>query len=100
MNIIVNAIEAMNDKNDAKLMIRVSGKNGYAITEITDNGCGISPESMGRLFEPYYTSKRNGMGLGLASTMNIIQSHKGFIEVNSEVGRGTTFSVYLPLHEE
>lgn len=99
MNIIVNAIEALSGRPDGELVIRVSAKSGYTITEITDNGCGISPESLGRLFEPYYTSKRNGMGLGLASTMNIIQSHKGFIEVNSELDKGTTFSVYLPLHE-
>lgn len=100
MNIIVNAVEAMVRQADGKLLIRVSGKKGYAITEITDNGCGISSENIGKLFEPYYTSKRNGMGLGLASTMNIIQSHKGFIEVNSELGKGTTFSVYLPIYNE
>jgi PAS domain S-box-containing protein len=98
MNIIVNAIEAMNNSGDARLTVKLFSKNGYAITEITDNGCGISAESMSRLFEPYYTSKRNGMGLGLASTMNIIQSHKGFIEVNSELEKGTSFMVCIPLH--
>ena len=61
--------------------------------EISDNGSGISEESLLRLFEPYFTSKRNGMGLGLASTLNIIQSHNAHIDVKSEVGVGTTFFI-------
>jgi signal transduction histidine kinase len=98
MNIIVNAIEAMEERSaDRQIFIRIYHKEKYVITEITDNGCGMSQESLSRLFEPYYTSKRNGMGLGLASTMNIIQSHKGFIEVKSVEGRGTTFVVNLPI---
>jgi PAS domain S-box-containing protein len=99
MNIIVNAIEAMEEPEAGVLSIKLKEKDGFAVTEITDNGVGISEENLGRLFEPYYTSKRNGMGLGLASTMNIIQSHKGFIEVHSALGKGTTFIVHLPLHE-
>ena len=65
--------------------------------EITDNGSGISEEKLPRLFEPYYTSKRNGIGLGLASTLNIIQVHGGAIEVNSEINKFTVFTVLLPL---
>lgn len=100
MNIIVNAIEAMEERSaDRQIFIRIYHKDKYVITEITDNGCGMSQESLSRLFEPYYTSKRNGMGLGLASTMNIIQSHKGFIEVKSVEGRGTTFVVNLPIQD-
>ncbi|WP_046368752.1 hybrid sensor histidine kinase/response regulator [Flavihumibacter petaseus] len=98
MNIIVNAIEAM-QPGGGELIIRLSEKNGFAVTEINDNGTGIPAENMGRLFEPYYTSKRNGMGLGLASTLNIVQSHKGFIDVHSTEGRGTSFIVNLPLFQ-
>ncbi len=60
---------------------------------IKDNGCGISEENISRLFEPYFTSKRNGMGLGLASTLNIIQSNKGYIDVKSELNVGTEFII-------
>ena len=64
---------------------------------IKDNGCGIAEEHITRLFEPYFTSKRNGMGLGLAATLNIIQSHKAQIEVNSMVNFGTKFTVSFPV---
>ncbi|MEJ7830692.1 MAG: ATP-binding protein, partial [Segetibacter sp.] len=55
--------------------------------------CGITEENMQRLFEPYFTSKRNGMGLGLASALNIIQSHNAHIDVKSEPGKGTSFII-------
>lgn len=101
MNVIVNAIEAMGEiEGERKLVLRLTEKNKYGIVEIADNGSGIPAENMGRLFEPYYTSKRNGMGLGLASTLNIIQSHKGFIDVQSTEGKGTSFILNLPLYEE
>lgn len=97
MNLVVNAIEAMENMEGAHLQLRLSAVDNKVICEVSDNGCGISAENLGRLFEPYYTSKRNGMGLGLASTMNIIQSHKGYIEVHSKPDKGTTFLVHLPL---
>ena len=97
MNLVVNAIEAMENMEGAHLQLRLSAADNKVICEVSDNGCGISAENLGRLFEPYYTSKRNGMGLGLASTMNIIQSHKGYIEVHSKPDKGTTFLVHLPL---
>ena len=101
-NIIVNAVEAMEEQLEEgrHLYIRIDRREGQAIIEVMDSGCGISDENLGRLFEPYYTSKRNGMGLGLASTLNIIQSHKGYIDVNSALGKGTTFTINLPLHQE
>jgi PAS domain S-box-containing protein len=97
MNLVVNAIEAMEQVENASLILSLSSGENQVVCEVTDNGCGIPAENLGRLFEPYYTSKRNGMGLGLASTMNIIQSHKGYIEVHSKPGRGTTFLIHLPL---
>jgi signal transduction histidine kinase len=60
---------------------------------IQDNGCGISQENLSHLFEPYFTSKRNGMGLGLASTLNILQSHQASIDVQSAVEEGTSFTL-------
>ena len=60
---------------------------------ISDNGSGISQENLGKLFEPYFTSKRNGMGLGLASTLNILQSHDAFVDVQSKLNEGTSFII-------
>lgn len=99
MNLVVNAIEAMESTEKARLILRLSAEENKVLCEVTDNGCGIPADNLGRLFEPYYTSKRNGMGLGLASTMNIIQSHKGYIEVISKPEQGTSFFVHLPLEE-
>jgi signal transduction histidine kinase len=92
LNIIINAIEAMEEKVGV-LSIEIYSEEEEHIVEITDNGTGISEENMQRLFEPYFTSKRNGMGLGLAATLNIIQSHNAHVDVKSEIGKGTTFSI-------
>jgi C4-dicarboxylate-specific signal transduction histidine kinase len=62
---------------------------------IQDNGCGISNENIVRLFEPYFTTKQNGLGLGLASTLNILQSHNATFDVDSKVKQGTTFKLFF-----
>lgn len=95
-NFIVNAIEAMKaGKGKLKLSTKIRGV--FIVTSITDNGSGISPEHLNQLFEPYFTSKPGGMGLGLAASHNIIQGHGGTINVESVLGKGTTFYVALPL---
>lgn len=96
LNIIINAVEAMPNDGTGALHISIekSGE-GYTV-EVKDNGCGIPEENLSRLFEPYFTSKRNGMGLGLAATLNILQSHKSTVDVTSVVGEGTTFSISFP----
>lgn len=91
-NILVNATEAINhESGKISVIIETDEKKNTVI--ISDNGCGISEENISRLFEPYFTSKRNGMGLGLASTLNIIQSNKGSIDVKSELNNGTSFII-------
>jgi PAS domain S-box-containing protein len=90
LNIIINAIEAMEEGN-GKLQINLEDQEEYIRLLISDNGCGISEENMSRLFEPYFTAKRNGMGIGLASTLNILQSHQAEVEVLSKLNEGTTF---------
>jgi signal transduction histidine kinase len=87
LNILINAVEAMQE-DTGKLSISIYSTEEEHFVEISDNGSGISEENMQRLFEPYFTSKRNGMGLGLASTLNIIQSHSAHIDVRSELGTG------------
>jgi PAS domain S-box-containing protein len=90
LNIIINAIEAM-DGTPGELKIVLSCTEENNIIEIIDTGCGIPPENLSKLFEPFFTSKRNGIGLGLASTLNILQAHNASVEVKSKVGVGTTF---------
>ncbi|MGN6352524.1 MAG: two-component system sensor histidine kinase NtrB, partial [Parafilimonas sp.] len=96
LNILINAVEAI-EHDKGRISIKVKNDKTNSFIEITDNGSGISEDNLHRLFEPYYTSKRNGIGLGLASTLNIIQAHNGSVEVISEPGRSTTFAVTLPV---
>lgn len=95
LNILVNAIEAVPD-NTGIIEVKTAIKNNKAIVMISDNGYGISPENKEKLFEPYFTSKRNGIGLGLATTFNILQSHNAEIDVQSQVNTGTVFSLFFP----
>lgn len=94
-NIVVNAIEAMED-TVGQLSVSLHATNEYSILRIEDNGCGISEENISRLYEPYFTQKRNGVGLGLSFTFNILQSHKASIDVTSKVGVGSTFIISFP----
>lgn len=96
LNIVINAIEAM-EEDSGKLYISSDSEGSDVVIRIVDTGCGISEENMTKLFEPYFTQKRNGMGLGLAFTLNIIQSHLGTIDVSSKLGKGTLFTILLPL---
>ncbi|MBB6001993.1 hybrid sensor histidine kinase/response regulator [Arcicella rosea] len=92
LNIIINAVEAMTE-GEGILKIYATQRSKSVVITIEDNGIGISHEHLERLFEPYFTSKNNGIGLGLAATLNIIQSHKARVEVESEVGKGTKFII-------
>jgi signal transduction histidine kinase len=78
------------------LTITVEAAKSLNSVIIRDNGCGIPEENISRLFEPYFTSKRNGMGLGLAATLNILQSHRANIDVSSVLKQGTTFTISFP----
>lgn len=94
LNIIVNAIEAM-EPGKGILTVTTKAENNKCVIEINDNGSGMDKESMSRLFEPYFTSKPKGNGLGLTNTQNIILNHRGTIQAESEKGKGTTFIITL-----
>jgi len=94
LNIIVNAMEAMTGENST-LMLETGEKNGQCIITIRDNGKGMDSETLAKVFDPYFTSKTNGNGLGMTNTQNIILNHKGKIEVVSEEGKGTAFIITL-----
>jgi PAS domain S-box-containing protein len=92
LNIIINAVEAVKDRT-GKLIIHSYSKENKCIVKITDNGAGITQENINRLFEPFFSNKTKGMGLGLTTTQNIIINHRGTIEVESEENKGTTFAI-------
>jgi len=95
LNIVINAIEAM-EEGKGVLTINLQNEERGAVLTISDNGSGISDENVSRLFEPYFTQKRNGVGLGLTFTLNILQAHKAAIEVSSKLGEGTSFIIVFP----
>lgn len=99
LNVINNACEAMDERPVKKITIRLSKEDKYFVTEIKDTGGGIPKENMGKLFTPFFTTKKigKGTGLGLAITYGIIKMHKGDIKAVSMVGEGTTFFIRLPL---
>lgn len=96
LNIIINAVEAMPEKNGL-LKISAHKEDGHCLIAIQDNGHGIPAENIKKLFEPYFTAKNGGMGLGLATSHNIILSHGGTIEVESEVEKGAKFIIRLKI---
>jgi len=97
LNIIINGLEAMEEKEIKQLKIetRLDEELKKCVITITDTGSGLSQESLSKLFEPYFTSKQNGNGLGLTNTQNIILNHKGDIHVTSEPNVGTSFEIML-----
>jgi len=114
MNLIINAAEAIGDKNGT-IYIRTGCTNCdrkcltgnylgeelpegfYSFIEVADTGSGMTPEVQSRIFDPFYSTKFAGRGLGLAAVLGIVRRHKGMIKVNSELGKGATFRVYLPV---
>jgi PAS domain S-box-containing protein len=96
LNLFINAIEAMKpDEGILEISLRYDESQHVELV-IKDNGKGISQESLNQMFEPFFTGKQEGSGLGLTTVQNIIHGHKGKIEVESEVGKGTEFILILP----
>jgi signal transduction histidine kinase len=95
INLLVNAIDAMTGGGQLFVSLRRQGE--MAEIEIQDTGRGIAPEHRQRIFQLFFTTRPGGSGIGLASTFRTIQLHNGSIAFDSEVGRGTTFRIALPL---
>lgn len=95
LNIIVNAIEAMPEENGTLKLSTYEDSKGRCCIKISDNGKGMTEEVIQKLFDPFFTSKEKGTGLGLTNTQNIIVNHKGEINVNSKIGEGTEFEIVL-----
>lgn len=96
MNLVLNSIEACQDKG-GKVTVSVMSEQDGCTLKVTDNGCGIPPEILPKLSQAFVSSKgSSGTGLGLACSYKIVREHGGRIDVESEVGKGTTFTVFLP----
>lgn len=105
LNLLINAMQAMKAGGQIAIVTGIGegAAGGTVFIRIRDTGCGMSPEVKSRLFEPFFTSKKlgkgvGGMGLGLSISHDIIKNHGGMIEVESAVGQGTTFTIKLPAH--
>jgi signal transduction histidine kinase/HAMP domain-containing protein len=94
LNIVLNAVEAMTAGGDLRILLEKHGDN--ALLQISDTGKGIPPEQRSRVFQLFFTTRKGGSGLGLATAYRIVQLHNGSIDFDSEVGRGTTFRIELP----
>jgi two-component system NtrC family sensor kinase len=101
LNLFLNSIQAMPD--GGKLTVRANVQEGDLLRiDVSDTGVGIPPENLGKVFDPFFTTKEpgHGTGLGLSVSYGIVEKHKGRITVESKVGEGTTFSIFLPLKAE
>jgi signal transduction histidine kinase len=97
LNLIINAIEAMEGRNDSQLRLETRTDGNKCRIMIADNGTGMDKEALSRIFEPYFTSKSKGNGLGLTNTQNIVLNHNGEISVESVPGKGTEFVIILTI---
>jgi two-component system NtrC family sensor kinase len=97
MNLFLNAVQAIIDKGMIRIQTSADSRTVYII--VSDDGKGISPEHLTRIFDPGFTTRGMGIGsgLGLSICYSIIQKHKGTIDVESELGKGTTFTLKLPI---
>jgi signal transduction histidine kinase len=98
LNLFLNSIQAMPNGGELTVVIRLSKAKNEGVIEVKDTGAGIPPDQISRIFDPFYTTKKNGegTGLGLSVSYSIIEKHGGRIEVQSQPGEGTTFSIFLP----
>lgn len=99
-NLVKNAVQAVQQKENPKVLVEVSESENNVRIEISDNGEGIPEEYKNQIFEPKFTTKTSGMGLGLGMVRNIVETYKGSITFTSEKDRGTTFVVNFPKNKK
>ena len=117
MNLVINASEAIGDQNAAIIRLTTTvvtlplpgpanpgaltelAPGAYVLMEISDTGCGMPPEVLARIFDPFFSTKFTGRGLGLAAVLGIVRTHGGALRVFSTAGKGSTFRIYLPVSQ-
>ena len=97
VNLIKNAMQAMT--RGGVLGLQTGSTSDWAWVDVSDTGGGIGQDKINHIFEPFYTTKKKGTGLGLMIVQRIVRQHGGHIELESRVGQGTTFRIRLPLRE-
>ena len=101
LNLLMNAMQAMEKmENGGRIDVSVTVADKWAKVTVVDTGCGIAPENLPKIFDPYFTTKSTGTGLGLAVSAKIIEEHGGGIVADSEPGRGTRMECFLPLADQ
>ena len=98
LNLVRNSLEAMPDGGE--LIIGTWSDSARALLRVSDNGKGMTADQVQRVFEPFFTTKKEGTGLGLALVQQIVTEHGGHIECESASGKGSTFTIFLPLMEK
>ena len=97
LNLVRNAQHAMPDGGELILRTRFDRVEGFAVLDVIDTGPGIAPEALPRVFEPFFSTRARGTGLGLPLTRRIVEAHGGSIDLESERGKGTQFTIRLPI---
>jgi signal transduction histidine kinase len=95
-NLVKNAIQAVPEVDSPRILVSVNSDGDYVKISVADNGIGISDEVKEKVFEPKFTTKSSGMGLGLGMVKNIVETYKGSISLTSQPGKGTVFIVKFP----
>ena len=95
LNLVLNAVEAMPD--GGRLTLSLERRGEAALIVVGDTGKGIPTEQRNRIFQLFFTTRKGGSGMGLATTFRIVQLHNGSIDFDTETGRGTAFRIELPL---
>jgi signal transduction histidine kinase len=97
INLLLNSIQAM--ENTGSILVRFGKDDGFSYVSVTDNGKGISEDAAGKIYEPYYSTKKYGIGLGLTITKRLVEEHGGTISMESAAGEKTVITIKVPYHE-
>ena len=98
INFFDNSRYSIHEKGSGAIVITTQKTGEMVLLRFSDTGTGISEQALAKIFEPHFSTKKSGMGLGLAIVRNIVQEHGGSIRCNSELGRGATFDIELPMN--
>ena len=99
INLVLNAVQASGSGDTVRVSLQAED-GGYARLDVTDTGCGIEAGDLDRIYEPFFTTRSSGVGLGLAVVRAIVEAHDGKITINGKPGHGTTAIVHLPLRKD
>jgi signal transduction histidine kinase len=99
VNLLLNAAHAIDQEGTIEIRTRAHPAGKHLVIEVQDSGCGIPPEHLDKIFEPFFSTIKDGSGLGLAVSYGIVHNHKGELTVESQAGKGSCFSITLPMQQ-